>query len=383
MEHSTGESGIKSLGGFAYQIKVFIYYLALLNQAEQIEFETIEDVNIRKGVEEIDEHSEQYKCILSRKEANTAIQVKRTDVTNASAEKILYNWLLVEADINNVVKYILFTDDKYSNKDIIFTKGANEAYKNIISTKPKRSDALVARVKSIFEGKFNEFEKTYNEIKGKYAYKSISNLDDSILKLYEKIFHREASETIYVMRVEELLRCITAKIMKAVSSKSPFIYTYTDFMCQVEEICERIGREQIILNYSVFKVGKSIDWDDLELVNSRECKQLNACRLTQRNIEQHLMYKLYYEASKCLYMENSKVSLIDDIEDMAYDNFESAKCILCEEGQDKPIKRLEETKKRSNSYAVNEQIRYGACIYLTREDIEDEKKISWEEDGNA
>lgn len=383
MEHSTGESGIKSLGGFAYQIKVFIYYLALLDQGEQIEFETIEDVNIRKGMEEIDEHGERYKCILNRKEANVAIQVKRTDISNAIAEKILYNWLLIEADKNNVVKYILFTDDEYSNKDIIFTKGAEEEYENIISKKPKRSDSLVARVKNIFEDKFGEFEKIYNEIKEKYKFKSISNLDELILNTYEKIFHRQASETIYVMRIEELLRYITAEIMKAVNNRNSFIFTYADLMNQVEEICERIGRSQIIINYSIFKAGKSINWDDLELVNSRECKQLNACKLSRRSIEQHLMYKLYYETSKCLYMENNKISLIDDIEDITYDNFESAKCVLCEEGQDKPIKRLEETKKRSNSYAINEQIRYGACIYLTREDIEDGKKISWEEDENA
>ena len=32
MVYSTGESGIKSLAGFAYQIKVLIYYLALLQK---------------------------------------------------------------------------------------------------------------------------------------------------------------------------------------------------------------------------------------------------------------------------------------------------------------------------------------------------------------
>ena len=40
-------SGIFSLSGFAYQIKVFIYYMALLQKNQQIEFETLEDVNIK------------------------------------------------------------------------------------------------------------------------------------------------------------------------------------------------------------------------------------------------------------------------------------------------------------------------------------------------
>ena len=46
------------------------------------------------------------------------------------------------------------------------------------------------------------------------------------------------------------------------------------------------------------------------------------------------------------------------------------------------MNRLEETKKRSNSYADSEQIRYGAVIYLTRED-EIEHQISWEDEDNA
>lgn len=35
-----------------------------------------------------------------------------------------------------------------------------------------------------------------------------------------------------------------------------------------------------------------------------------------------------------------------------------------------------------NSYAENEQIRYGAGIYLTRENI-DKNQISWEDEQNA
>lgn len=382
MEYSTGESGINSLGGFAYQIKVFIYYLALLNQGEQIEFETIEDVNIRREeTEKIDKYGERYKCILKKKETNTAIQVKRTDVTDASAEKILYNWLLVEYYAENVDRYILFTDDEYKNKDIVFIKSAEEAYKKIISAKPKRSDALVTKVKDIFDDKLDEFKKVYKSIKEKYTFKSISSLDDAILEVYEKIFHRDAIlQPIYQMRMEELLRYITVKIMQAVSRREPFICTYTDFMCQIEEICESIGRGKVVLNYSNFKASKSIDWDNLEIVNSRECMQLRACKLPRCMIEQHLIYKLYYETSKCLYMENNKILLIDDIENTAYDNFEIVKCILSEAGKDSPINRLDETKQRANSYASNEQIKYGACIYLTREDIEDDKKVSWEEE---
>lgn len=44
--------------------------------------------------------------------------------------------------------------------------------------------------------------------------------------------------------------------------------------------------------------------------------------------------------------------------------------------------RLKETNKCPNSYANNDQIKYGSGIYLTREE-EKERQISWEDDDNA
>lgn len=40
-----------------------------------------------------------------------------------------------------------------------------------------------------------------------------------------------------------------------------------------------------------------------------------------------------------------------------------------------------EIKKKSNTYAVNEQIKYGSEIYLTR-DEEKERQISWKDEEN-
>ena len=82
------------------------------------------------------------------------------------------------------------------------------------------------------------------------------------------------------------------------------------------------------------------------------------------------------------YLEINKTRKIQEIEETTYENFEDAKYKLQISGTDTPMNRLEETKKRSNSYADSEQIRYGAGIYLTRED-EIEHQISWEDEDNA
>ena len=41
-------SGINSLAGFSYQMKVFILKSATLNENEKIEFETIDDIALKK-----------------------------------------------------------------------------------------------------------------------------------------------------------------------------------------------------------------------------------------------------------------------------------------------------------------------------------------------
>ncbi|AVQ37749.1 hypothetical protein C7M56_03245 [Clostridium botulinum] len=381
MGYSTGDSGIRSLAGFAYQIKVFIYYMSVLKKNEYIEFETLEDVNIRNvQSEEIDRKSTSYKCVMRNIEKNVAIQVKRTSISTESAKKILYNWLIIEKSHDNINKYILFTDEEYENKDIIFDIDVKELFDKVNNSNSK-SNALITIVKNIFNGDFEEFKSTYEIIKGKYKFKSIEGIDDEILNRYEMIFQRGGiPEVIYYMRIQELMRYITGEIMQSVSKGEPFICTYSKFINQVVEICRNIDENQPLISYSLFKSNSIINWEDLDVVNSRECIQLNSCNLSKRNVETHLMYKLYYEFLKCSYMENNKVQRIEDIEDTTYDNYDFSKTILEQENKDTPLNRLSDTKSRSNSYASNEQIKYGAAVYLTRADIEEEKQISWKDD---
>lgn len=72
--------------------------------------------------------------------------------------------------------------------------------------------------------------------------------------------------------------------------------------------------------------------------------------------------------------------LVEDIENTAYDNFCDAKMELRNRVEDTPDNRLIETKSKSNSKAVDEQIRYGVCINLTSEDTDESIQISWKDD---
>lgn len=81
-------------------------------------------------------------------------------------------------------------------------------------------------------------------------------------------------------------------------------------------------------------------------------------------------------------MDLNKVRIINDIEETTYENFENVKFNLKVNNKDTPYNRLDETKKMSNSHAINEQIKYGSSIHLTRDD-EVMRQISWEDEENA
>lgn len=176
LEYEQDFSGINSLSGFSFQIRVFCYYMLDLKEEMQIEFETIEDVNVKNlKVENIDENSENFRSILSSEVCNQAIQVKRTTITNDIALKILLNWILLENSNNNITKFILLTEGAYNNKDILFDKAINDVYQTIISSK-KKKNAIITKVKDLYKNKYEDFEKTYDAVKSKYEFLSVGDM---------------------------------------------------------------------------------------------------------------------------------------------------------------------------------------------------------------
>lgn len=382
MEYEQDFSGINSLSGFSFQIRVFCYYMLDLKEEMQIEFETIEDVNVKNlKVENIDENSENFRSILSSEVCNQAIQVKRTTITNDVALKILLNWILLENSNNNITKFILLTEGAYNNKDILFDKTINDVYQTIISSK-KKKNAIITKVKDLYKNKYEDFEKTYDAVKAKYEFLSVDDINKQIDNRCAILFRKAANTVVYNQRIKELLQHITVEIMEAVNSKTSYSINYTEFINLVEDISIRLTELVTIPNYADFKKINQVDLSNSELSRSREYKQLVACKLPENLLKQHLTYKNYYENILYKFMEMNKLSRIEEIEETAFENFENVKFRLQKDSSDVPYNRLEETKKMPNSYAGNEQIRYGCGIYLTREDIVD-KQISWEDEQNA
>jgi len=377
------DSGIQSLSGFAYQIRVFVYYMSKMVSNMQIEFETLEDVVVKNpdiGAF-IDKNSDIFRSLIKKENSYDAIQVKKTFIDNTSKQKILYNWLLLEASDANIIKYILFTDNAYNNLNSLFDIAFDELFV-IVNNSNKKANSLVSKVKKIYENDLDKFSKAYNQIKAKYLFVSEESIDNKIMNGFAVIFHKEGiSELTYALRIKEFIQIITYEILIKIDKKSPYICTYKNMVQKVEDICDRIKDNYFEPDYTVFRKINKINLSDQIIINSREYKQLSACNLMLKRIEEHLIYQQYYKSVRYRYLEDNKVSVVENIERTTYDNFCDAKEYLEQNNKDTPINRLSRTKDKDNCYASNNQTRYGSCIHLTMESIEDDLKISWEDEA--
>lgn len=382
MQDDFDKSGIFSLGGFAYQIRILAYYSSKLAPNEQIEFETIDDVAINKNNIHLslDQNSTAFSSLIGHGSLYDSIQVKRTKITNSIRAKVLFNWLLTEIfHGKQIEKYILVTESEdFSIKDVFFLS-EKKIYELIIQS-DKKANALVSKVKKLVENDFSKFEVIYKSVKSKYSYLKIQGIDETILDSFKVVFRFTAiKESTYKLRVREYINQITYEIIESILNKKPYCLSYSSFEKMVENKCSQIQDEKVELDYSVFKKVNTKDINISEITISREYRQLVACGLNEKSIETYLMCNEYYKESRLSSMSNNRASAVRNIEETAYENFEIVKEDLQLSDRDSPYKRMHETTEKENSYANNNQVRIGSCIYLTNESTPLDYLITWDE----
>lgn len=376
MEFSPDASGIKSLAGFSFQIKVFCNLASKLQEGQQVEFESIDDIATSKNckTENLDDLNGKIQA-----QNYTSIQVKHTNLTKANTKNILYNWIQLECTSNNVSHYILITDEKYNNQDVLRAINIDVLIKEIMSSS-KKANANISKVKEIFKNKSeSEIKKTIENILNKHDFQSI-NIDNELVENYQDKLFKSANVVVFYQRLDELLSEITNRILKSINNSKPFVLKYIDFQKILNDIVQRFSVEVSLPSYNNFKNVTQIDLKSTEIANSREYSQLLYCSLSERSIRNHLLHEQYYRKIKNNYLDLCMDSKCGDIEATAYENFEDIKEELQSTNTDTPQNRLKETTGASNSYAGSEQIRNGVCIYLTSNNVSDEVQISWKDE---
>lgn len=377
-------SGIHSLAGFAFQIKVFAYYaLCLTKVNEFVEFETLDDINVKITPKNIDKKVDGFACNAKYSDENNLIQVKRTKLAQDDFNKTLYNWLLQSNKNANITKYILFSSDEYNNIDLMFNNTAEELYDNAITTKKEKANAIEVQIKNKYKDNFNALKNDYDYIKQHYYFIGNKNIDDLIYEQAKfRLLYNDNNKALYKERLEFFLNTIQNNILEYVNKKESYILGNDTIIKIYEDMNSTLNEKIYWPPYYSFK--EKFDYVTLEhsdISNLRETQQLLHCNLQPQNAIERIKKLLYYKHFRSLSIENGKTSKPTNIENTTYDNFQSVLEELAETSKDTPKTRLLETEKRDNNYSPNDDIRKGSCIYLTGENISNQ--ISWKDDINA
>lgn len=377
-QYTSDKSGINSLRGFAHQIRVFSLYMLKLEKGESIGFETVDDVAINQST--IDSLSECCRSTITYVDNIVSIQVKFNTLSKEKAEKVVLNWMLLEASCDRVKNYILYSDPSYRNQAIMFTTTAEELFKKITLSK-KKANSIEGKAKKQF-ATIESFAKVYESVKLKYSYCD-NDIDNELLDQMSLIFRRVAiNDYVFEQRIRELLNNITVEILKSIQDGKPFTMTYEERVKMEEAVCAQIRNDIIVPQYSNFTKTLNEEIYRSHIEQTREYKQLCACQLAEEQIHRNISWEQYYQNFRYLNIETVFRASINNIETTAYENFQEARDNLQFKGEDTPRNRLFKTVDSPNSHAPNDQIRKGVNIYLTREE-ETDNQISWEDDYNA
>lgn len=369
--------GIYSLAGFAYQIKVFVLNVLELKNGYTLEYETIDDVALKMAADKLDEHEDDL-CSIFTATSRRAIQVKKTQVTNSIAKKVVKNWILADKNNADIEQFVLVTDREV-DMDVFVDLDVDEIFKEVNAAIGNKS--IDAKVKKIGYTE-TELKQKVRDIVSMSSIQKYENIDTEIENKFNDFFIRYGvSEATYYIRIKEFLQQITVEILDAVGNGQPYLLTYESMSKIKNRIVTNYTDEKWEPSFSQFRRLRKVNLEDLAVIKSREYRQLKTCEsLKEEDIYRHLQWGEYYVNSKRGYYERGMAFLVEDIENTAYDNFCDAKMELRNRVEDTPDNRLIETKSKSNSKAVDEQIRYGVCINLTSEDTDESIQISWKDD---
>ena len=377
-------SGIHSLAGFAFQIKVFAYYaLCITKIGEFVEFETLDDINIKVTPKNIGKKLDGFTYNAKYTDENNLIQVKKTKLTQDDFNKTLYNWILQSDKNTSITKYILFSAEEYHNIDLMFNGTVEELYNKAISTKKTKTNAIEIQIKNRYNENFEAFKKIYDYIHNNYIFIGVQNIDDLIYEQAKfRLLFNENNKALFKERLEFFLNTIQNNILESINKKEPYILGNDSIIKIYEDMNSTLNENIYWPPYYSFK--EKLDYITLEhsdIANLRETQQLLYCNLRPQNIIERIKKLLYYKHYRALSMENGKTSNPANIENTTYDNFQSVLEEIIGTSNDVPKTRLLETEKRNNNYSSNDDIKEGSCIYLTGENISNQ--ISWKDDKNA
>lgn len=366
-------AGIFAQYGFLFQRKAFIYFaINNIKPNQAVVFEGKDDIEV----------SSEESLFYMKMPGPATIQVKSGTVDEQCFCKIICNWLLDDSNSRHILlleKALTFSTDKSLVDSII---GFIDAGK----TKKRTSIArrTYEKYRSYFPENITSFIPIISSLLSSYE-QVIFGMDDLDRKLEEVFFSNYCKDiTEYTLakskRLERFIIYLFHDIDKAISEKKPYMLIFPDFMKYITQVASEISDNRYVTNVPELK--KKVKNEATRIVKektTREVTQLYTVNKSDEFVIDGIVHKLLYNDFREVYAEQKTIEL-DNIEDDAHENYLNVLFSLEDEDACVPKRVFQETVKMpiSGTLLPNGIVyRKGCYIYLTGENIADEKKISW------
>ena len=367
-------AGITAQYGFLYQRYAFIK-LALENAGMDRFF-------VYEGIDDID-IAEEYRISAIRYYNNQFVQVKSGTVSHDCWAKVIGNWLLIEDEaptyrivlenalvfdfraddiIDGVVGYFMAGFDKAS------TSIANKVYKKFLES--ANETALKNRIAEML-----------NRISVEVL--SMEEMYSAIEEIFKTIYCPDITkyEMAKICRCDRFIEYINTKIDEAIKKKKSFTLRYVDFMDIVNKVTTEISDGKYIVDISEMRKRKTTVAE--QLVSSDTLREVRQLRLVNPNkgfVVKELVKELLYRDLRDVYTTSGN-TLISNIEETAYSNFEDAKYSLPEELEPRQLFHETIIKEIPLNIVDNSPLyRNGCYVYLTSDETDESRQITWGEE---
>lgn len=355
------EPGKHSFEGFTYQLAVLISLLPQMKSTESFGFELDDDVssydigtqqNINVGFVNSENHKVLY-------------QVKKTNVTDDKASRVLYNWLLID----DAKEYHLVVPNGYSvNEDNIKNANAEQIYDSLNSSHPT---SLIGQLYTKYKANSlrEEFIERVQYIKDNYIFDSDYNPNTIIYENYKIMLHHTTSnDELYNDRLSELEKIIVHRVYS-----KQYEINRDELMQIAETVCNNLQPDDYKPIYPFEYFSSQFQLTE-EKKKTREYAQLLHCNIPEKTIINYLVGNLYYYNMK-IHLLSKNIKKVTDWEREAYQNYDEVK-VFEEPTSPKELLKMTMNKPISNTYDKNHK--EGVYIELTKDGTDIDKQISWE-----
>ncbi len=368
-------SGIISQYGFLFQRKVFVLYiLENVNVKQRFCFEGKDDVEIAAD----------KKIYALYDSASHYIQVKSGKVDSVCFCKIVGNWLLthnfgeeaftlfIENDLGFAWSVPKFTDlvkkyvlnGKKQDKTSIAKRVYDQYAEDIENNGSQQLEEDIKRILS-----------TMNIVKC-----SVEEIDHRL----ENVFFENHCQDIieYELakkkRLERFIQYINQQIDDAIKEKKTYSLIFPELMKMLTLVCDEINDHKYIVDTTYLK--KPFNDKAKEIVGERKQREVRQLFMVDNKdafVIEGIVNELFYKDFREIYVDK-RTTEISNLEQFAKENFDEALFEI--EGVPKPRELYIKTTSKSIESDIlpnGPMYRKGCYIYLTGDDIDEEKQLTW------